>query len=306
MNIDQPCLGIALGGGAALGYAHLGILEVLDVEGICPDLVVGTSMGALVGAAYVSWPNIGATQRRFRVGLEDPFIMGLNLDYLKSKTEASFWELLFGKIRRGLMVTQSMIRDSIVDAEAFSRILRNLLPDSDIENLPRTFACISANLNAKQHRHLWTQGSLLQAAAASCAIPGIFPAQEINGDVHVDGGSVENIPVPAAKELGATFIIAINVDEEDTGHQPAVAAEYFVAASELSRRSLTDLQIRDAQVLLAPKLSQFHWADFQKIDEIIEQGRVAADAQIDEIRYLWQDHRKGFRKGVWAWMRTEK
>lgn len=299
---SSPLFAVALGGGAALGYAHLGVLEVLEREGIVPDLIVGTSMGAFVGGACAAYPAVGDAMRRFRVSLADPYVMDINLDYLKRQTSASFWETLFGRVRRGFLVTQSVLRDSIVDQVTFGRILRNVLPDLDIRQLTHRFACVSANLNAEMPRQLWTEGSLLTAVAASCAIPGIFPAQTIGNSVHVDGGSVENIPVPSARQLGGTTVVAVSVDDERP-KTADVAAEYFVAAAHLAKRTLTQLQVQNADLLLRPKLDAFHWADFQQFEPIVESGRNAAREKIDDIRQLWQDHRKGYVRKIWSWFK---
>ncbi|RMF14508.1 MAG: patatin-like phospholipase family protein [Candidatus Dadabacteria bacterium] len=300
-SVTQPRFALVLGGGAALGYAHLGVLDVFEQEGLMPDLICGTSMGALAGASVLAWSGAGEAIRRFRVALDDPWVMNLDFSYLRKQAGESFWDLFFGRVRKGLLVTQSMIRDSIVGPDSYDRILRNLIPDEAIEELRRPFACISTNLMSPQPRTLWRSGSLMQAVAASCAIPGIFPAQTIDGEVHVDGGSIENIPVPAARELGATFVVAVSVDQEEPVGPKGVAAEYFIAASHLARRRLTELQIADADAVLYPNLRQFHWADFQALGDIVEAGRRIARASVADIRRAWGEHQKQYRKGWRRW-----
>ncbi len=301
--MKPPRFALVLGGGAALGYAHLGVLEVLEREGLMPDMICGTSMGALTGASALAWRGAGEAIRRFRVALEDPWVMDLDFSYLRRQAGDSFWDLLFGRMRKGFLVTQSMIRDSIVEPERYERILRNLIPDQSIEELHRPFACISTNLSSPQPRTVWYRGSLNRAVAASCAIPGIFPAQTIDGEVHVDGGSIENVPVPAARELGATFVVAVSVDQEEVVGSRGVAVEYFIAASHLARRRLTELQIADADAILYPNLRQFHWADFQALGDIVEAGRRVARAAVADLRHAWEEHQRQFRKRgrTWRW-----
>ncbi len=297
----QARLGIALGGGAALGYAHIGVLKVLAAEGLFPDCIAGTSMGALVGGAAASWASMDEVERRFRVSMNDPYIMELDLEYLDESDKASTWDNLMGKVKRGVLLTQSVMKDSIIGKEVFERILRNLLPDRNIDELPVPFACVSTNLQYER-RTLWTRGRLLDAVAASCAIPGIFPHFHDGAAMHVDGGSVENIPVRAAREIGSTLVLAVSVEEQKPPPPPEVAVDFFLRAGAISRRALVAQQLANADLVVAPPVAEFHWSQFRDLAPLVACGERAASQMIDELKYVWQDHQRGFKKGIWSFI----
>lgn len=297
----SPRLAVALGSGAARGYAHFGVLQVLRERGLEPDLVVGSSMGALVGAAVVAAGDIDLAMRRFRVALADPYVMeNLNLDRLVGASEQGVWDDFLGLMRKGLTLAQSVMRDSLVTDDLYRRVLRELLPYTRIETLPATFACVSTNLSSGR-RQVWTEGPLIEAVGASCAIPGVFPAVEVDGELHVDGGWVESVPVLAARELGADFVLAVEIDDDPLEHVPERAVEVLLAANKVTRRTLTMLQASGADLVLQPKVRGVHWAEFRKLDELLEVGREAALERIDEITAAWEEARRGRQKGYSAW-----
>lgn len=298
-----PQLALALGGGAALGYAHVGVVRAFCEAGLWQniDLLVGTSMGALVGAVAITSPSPQEVARRFRVALADPYLYNLDFEYLIQDRDDSVWAAWFGRLKRGLMLTQSILRDSIVDAETFDRMLCALLPPFRIEDLARRFVCISTDLTHRR-RHIWSTGPLLDAVAASCAIPGLFPSRRVGSSLHVDGGSVERVPVLAARELGATFVVAVSIEPPPHTQEPDTAAELFVAAANVTVEHLVALQLRTADVIVRPDVTGLHWADFRRFDDPVERGYVAGRAAVEEIRALWQDHLDS-NKGVRSWLR---
>lgn len=290
-----PKIAVALGSGAARGYAHFGVMQVLEEHELRPDLVVGTSMGALVGAAVVASGGTDMALRRFRVALADPWIVGVAINQLRERSEAGAWEEFLAVMRRGLTLVQSVLRESVVEREAFARIVRAVLPWQTIESLPERFACVSTNLS-RGTRQLWSEGALVDAVAASCAIPGVFPPVEIEGEMHVDGGWVESVPVPAARELGATHVLAVEIADM-AGSEPTRALDVLLEANRQTRRALTRLQLVDANIVLRPRVEGVHWADFDRLDDLVDVGRRAALEQLDRISALWAAARGGDGKG---------
>jgi len=288
--MEAPKLGIALGGGAARGYAHLGVMKALEDAGIVPDVVVGTSMGALTGAACLGSPSIGEAKRRLRVTLEDPLFSEIvGFDFIKGYDQASAWEAWLGRMRRGFLITQGFWRDSIIEREQYAQLLRTVLPYRDIEALPVTFGCVSADLTTGR-RHLWRSGSLMHAVGASCAIPGLFPAMDVDDVLHVDGSWVEPVPVPATLEIGATFVVAIDLGDEGFGRTPESAIAVLNTANRLSRVELVRCQTALADLIVRPNLDGMHWTDFPKLEAAEAAGYQAMQARLEQLQRMWDEH----------------
>lgn len=296
---SRPRIAVALGSGAARGYAHFGVLQVLEEHGLIPDLIVGTSMGALVGGAVAASDDTEMALRRFRAALADPWLMGDEMKTLRGRSEAGSWEVFLGFVRRGMSLAQGVFGESVVKRDVYQRILRAMLPWQEIEDLPRAFACVSTNLT-RGNRQLWTSGPLVQAVAASCAIPGVFPATEVDDELHVDGGWVEGVPVLAARELGADCVIAVEI-ADDEARTPERGVDVLLEANRQTRRALTRLQMMAADIVLKPAVQDVHWADFDRLDDLVAVGRRAALDSIDSIAAAWAAAPCGERKGRNAW-----
>jgi NTE family protein len=183
----RPRLGIALGSGSARGWAHIGVLRALSEAGIEPDIVCGTSIGALVGGAYVSGQLDALDDWARSITLFD--IVGL------------------------LDVT--LVRGGMIAGARLFKGLRKLQPDRLIEELPKPFAAIATDFATG--RELWLQkGSLLDAVRASASLPGIFPPVKLGGEWVVDGGLVNPVPVSVCRALGAEVVIAVNLNGDLT------------------------------------------------------------------------------------------
>lgn len=181
----QPRLGIALGSGAARGWAHIGILRALEQNGIVPDIVAGTSIGALVGAAYAS----------------------ARLDQLEEwVTQIDWWEI----------IRYMDLRLGGVEGERLMRAFGERVEDVPIETLPKPFGAVATDLQTG--REVWFQkGSLLEAVRASIALPGLFSPLRYQGRWLVDGGLVDPLPVSLCRALGADQVIAINLNGDIVG-----------------------------------------------------------------------------------------
>ncbi len=185
--MKQPRIGIALGSGSARGWAHIGVLRALNEAGVVPDIVCGTSIGALVGGAYASG----------RLDVLD--------DWARSVT-------LFDIV--GLMDV-TLTRGGVIAGGRLFKGLRTIQPDQLIEDLPKPFAAVATDFATG--REQWLQkGSLLDAVRASAALPGIFPPVKLDGEWLVDGGLVNPVPVSVCRALGAEIVIAVNLNGDIT------------------------------------------------------------------------------------------
>lgn len=208
-----------LGGGGLLGAAEVGMLQALAERGVRPDLVLGTSVGAINGAAYAADPGQGAAERLARMwadlGAADVF--GGNV-VAQLSTLARSRTHLYDNVRlRGLLAEQ--------------------VGDRRIEDLAVAFQCVAAGIETAA-AHWFTSGPLLDAVLASCAVPGVLPAVRIGDEHFLDGGLVDSMPVGRALALGATEIYALHVGRlERPLSPPRWPWEVAMVAFEIARRS---------------------------------------------------------------------
>lgn len=190
MKLRKPRIGIALGGGAARGWAHIGVIHALAERGIQPDLIVGTSVGAIVGGALATG----------RLDEFESWVRGLRrLDILR---------LLDARMSGGGFLRGSVLMSA----------LEGVIGNPTIEELAIPFGCVTTELGTG--RELWLRdGPLLDACRASIALPGLFAPAAMDGRYLLDGGLVNPVPVSLARSLGADIVIAVNLNDEMVGHR---------------------------------------------------------------------------------------
>jgi NTE family protein len=294
----RPTIGLALGGGAARGFAHIGVLRVLEAHGIVPDVIVGTSIGAVVGGCYAAkeMDNLERWARTLTV-------RGV-LGYLDISLSGS------GLISGGHLATR----------------LESGLKESRIDDLPIRFAAIATEFNTG-HEIWLTRGRLSDALRASYSLPGIFPPVLIGGRWLVDGTLVNPVPVSAARALGARLVIAVNLnsdlfgrgtiianhgsDESDLAAAPPKAngfrgmfsgerslrRQFFgrrgrpgiptvmVEAFNVMQDRITRARLAGdpPDVLISPRLGGVGWFDFHRATEAIDIGTEATEKALDAV-----------------------
>jgi NTE family protein len=294
----RPTIGLALGGGAARGFAHIGVIRALEAHGIVPDVIVGTSIGAVVGGCYAAkeMDNLDSWARTLTV-------RGV-LSYLDISLSGS------GLIGGGHLAAQ----------------LETGLKESRVEDLPIRFAAIATEFNTG-HEIWLTRGRLSDALRASYSLPGIFPPVLIGGRWLVDGALVNPVPVSAARALGARLVIAVNLnsdlfgrgtiianhgpDENDTAPEPAkvngfrrmfsgersLRRQFFgrrgrpglptvmVEAFNVMQDRITRARLAGdpPDVLISPRLGGIGWFDFHRAAEAVEIGSEATTKALDAV-----------------------
>lgn len=190
MKLHKPRIGLALGGGAARGWAHIGVIRALAERDIQPDLVVGTSVGSIVGGALAAG----------QLESFESWVRGLRrMDIIR---------LLDARINGG-----GFLRGSVL-----MKALEEIIGNPAIEDLPMPFGCVATELGTG--RELWLHdGPLLDACRASIALPGLFAPAAMDGRYLLDGGLVNPVPVSLARSLGADIVIAVNLNDEMVGHR---------------------------------------------------------------------------------------
>ena len=222
---------LALSGGSARALTHVGVLREIDRHGLRADIIVGSSMGAVVGGLFAHYGNTDLVGERLRVLIEsDLFRKAIAVARDEPSGEGS--ETIFHRFkqlfRKGLSYGQSMRRPSLISEEDYRGIMEDLMPDLLIEDLPVRFAAVAMDVLSGEEVII-TKGSLRTAVAASSAIPGLLPPIEYRGRLLVDGGWLDNVPVAPAIALGGHFVLAADasVDVAGLGPLPSSAVEYL-------------------------------------------------------------------------------
>ena len=248
-----PRIGLALGGGAARGFAHIGVIQVLEENGIKPDLVVGTSAGSLVAALYASGKN----------GPE----LGALAD---SMDESAFTDWAFPG--RGL-----------IRGEALAKYVREQTGGRHIEQMRMPLGIVATDLDSGQGV-LFQVGDPGVAVRASSAVPAVFQPVKIGLREYVDGGLVAPVPVRYARQMGADLVIAVDISAAPDGNATGDAMRMLLQTFAIMGRSINSYELRDADILMRPKLANVGGADFGARKRSIQAGRDAAQAQIALLR----------------------
>ncbi len=266
------------GGGGPLGAHEVGMLQALTERHVVPDVVLGTSVGAINGAAYAADPTPAGVER---------------LAALWTELDAS---AVLGGSALGRLATLARSRTHLHDGEGLRRLLTERLPVGTIEELRVPFGCVAASIEGARE-HWFTEGPLVDAVLASSAVPGMLPPVAIGGEHFVDGGIVNSIPVARAVELGARVVHVLQVGRLDRPLEPPRWPwEVALVAFELARRHRFhgDLAALPAGVELhvlptgqtdPPRfsdLSQYRYRDTTRIGERIARARAATLAHLDE------------------------
>lgn len=246
-------IGLALGGGAAKGFAHIGVIKMLEASGIHPDVVAGTSAGSVVGALYASGMDAFALQ-----------------------------ETAFG-------LDESKIRDvrlfsgGLVQGQALQDYVNQLVRNRPIEQLKIPFAAVSTELETGK-RTVFVHGNTGQAVRASSSIPGVFEPTAILGKHYVDGGVVSPVPVDAARQLGADFVIAVDISSRPDGSNPQGMVNIVGQTIAIMGQQLGQQEMTRADVVIRPNISGIGPTDFEQKNQAILEGERAALAAIPAIR----------------------
>jgi NTE family protein len=287
--VTNDKIGLALGGGAARGIAHIGVIEVLERQGVPFHMVSGTSMGAIVGAVYLMEGSTSRLINRMYDFVESEAFKEADFEDLRERKDDeddSWFESMTGMIKRGYKYSLSVTRQSVISKEIFSGIINELVPDIRIEDLPSPFSAVSLDVVSGKE-YIWSKGSLRNALWATSAIPGFFPPLEIDGMVLVDGAWTNSVPVHPCSDLGATKVIAVDISRE-----VEELAEYKRGISLMMRsalvasRYLRQLQLKEADVVIRPDVGNIHWADFSNLEEVIQKGRDSACVCLEEACQL--------------------
>lgn len=250
-------IALALGGGAARGFAHIGVIKALEAQGIYPDIVVGTSAGSVVGALYASGYNGFALQK-----------IALEMD----ETTISDWAIPFLSKAPG-----------VLKGEALQSYVNKAVHNQPIEKLKIPFGAVATDLKTGQPI-LFRRGNTGMAVRASSAVPGVFQPVTIAGRTYVDGGLVAPVPVRFAKEMGAEFIIAINISSATDQAATASSVDVLLQTFTIMGQRLNQLELKDADIVITPALASMGGADFNGRNLAVLAGEQAAAKAMADIK----------------------
>lgn len=249
----KPRVALALGGGAARGFAHIGVIKALETSGIGVDVVVGTSAGSVVGALYAAGHGPFELQK-----------LAIQLD----EASVTDWSLF----DRGL-----------IKGEALERFINTNVGGRPIEGLRRRFAAVATDLQSGEPI-VFQRGNTGTAVRASSSIPGVFPPVTIGGREYVDGGLVAPIPVRAARGLGADLVIAVDISSRPSGKTKAGSLDVLLDTISIMGGALGKTELAAADVLIRPELRGLPATNFQQRHEAILEGEKAGFAAIPRVR----------------------
>lgn len=253
--LRAPRLGLALGGGGARGFAHIGVIQVLEQNGIRADVVTGTSAGSLVAALYASGQSAADLERT-----------AMSMD------EAALIDWSWQAWGRGLLLGESL-----------ARYVRQTVGTRLIENMARPLGILATDLQTGEGV-LFRRGDVAQAVRASSAVPGVFTPVNISGRQYVDGGLVAPVPVSQTRLMGAEVVLAVDISSDPRDGPTAGPLEVLLQTTSIMAQSINRHELGRADVVVRPALAGVGSTDFAARQRSIEAGRAAMRALLPRLR----------------------
>ena len=255
----KPVIGLALGGGAARGFAHIGVIKALESQGIFPNLVVGTSAGSVIAALYASGYR-GTELQKIALSLDEAAITD--------------WALPFSGRFGGM-----------IKGDALQAMVNRLVKNQAIENMSMPLGIVGTDLQTG-NGVLFQRGDTGQAVRASCSIPGVFQPTIIQGREYVDGGLVSPVPVRYAKQMGADIVIAVNISTEPSSQDSSGSLGILLHTTSIMGKSINTFELDLAQIVIQPELKGMRGTDFKSRNAAILAGEEAAMKQMSQLKNL--------------------
>ena len=268
-EVKNKKIGLALGGGAARGIAHIGVLQVLQREGIPIDFIAGTSAGAIVGAAYACCMDV---ERLTRDALD------------------ANWK----KMRP--LIDPSLAKSGLIKGKKIRALIATYVGgEMDFSELKIPFACVATDIDTGEEI-IFNSGSVLDALRATISLPGIIAVVKHGDRYVVDGGLTTPVPVEIARKMGADFVIAVNVNPGVYGrvrkiyrqridaHKEPTIIQVMMQSLYITAFAVAQHALENADVVIEPDVAYVGGADFQKAPELIQHGRDAAQKALLEIK----------------------
>lgn len=256
-NSDRPKIALVLGGGAARGFAHIGVIRALEQGHIPIDMIVGTSVGSLIGAIYASEKN------------------SFELEWTAFSLEKEhIFDFAFMSMIAGM---------GPVKGDRLEDFVKSKIPLVNIEQLKLPFAAVATDLN-RGTRVVIDKGPVAKAVRASSAIPGVFQPVEHQGRLLVDGGVIDNIPISVARERGADIVIAVDISENVVNYDISNMIDVVLQAVNIIFSENVSYKKKDADVLITPAVGNVGMLDFSQKKRCMQAGIDAAQKAVPDIK----------------------
>ncbi len=302
-NSDPPPkVGLVLSGGGAKGLAHIGALKVIEEAGVKVDYIGGTSMGAIVGALYASGYSAKELDSIFRVTdftrlIQDNVPRGAKTFYEKENSEKYALTLPFTNFK--VSFPQAISGGQNIYNELV-RLLFHVKDVHDFNKLPIPFLCMATNVETGE-QVLLDHGYLPEAIVASGTFPSLFEPSEIEEEILIDGGVVNNYPIERVRAMGADFIIGVDV-QHDLATRESLSSATEILLQINNYRTVNDMKKKseETDIYIRPAIDEFSVIDFGRSKEIVKSGEAAAKAKIEELKKVAeaQKHAPDRRKRI--------
>jgi len=290
-------VGLALGGGGARGLAHIGVLKVIEKEKIPIHLIVGTSIGALVGGAYASGMNPDDLQKKLDAYLSSAEFRSSAIrafEAIHAKGEVGLTQRIQTYLRNHFYLIQAMFKPGILSNEDFQNTIDYFIPDIQIEETRIPFRAVATDLVSGKEI-IFSKGSLRQAVMASSAVPGAIAPFKEGDRLLSDGGTLCRIPSPVARQEGADIVIAVVVDRGIGSEELRSVVDVYLRVSEIMGERLKQYELAEADVVIRPEVGDLHWSNFSQAMVLVDEGEKATREKLDDIRRLVPGIKKRFR-----------
>jgi NTE family protein len=263
--IKDPIIGLALGGGAARGFAHIGVIKVLEANGIKPNVIVGTSAGSVISAIYASGITANELQQ-----------IAIDLD----EATITDWTNPFSGKMGGM-----------IKGDALQSKINQLVKNRPIEQMKIPLGIVATDLKTG-NPILFQRGDTGQAVRASSSVPGIFMPTVIQGKEYVDGGLTSPVPIKFTRNLGADIVIAVNISSDPSDQQVSGILGTLLQTTTIMGRSITYWELPLADVIVIPQLPQMKSTDFRSRNAAILAGEIAMQQQITVLKNKIEEFKK--------------
>ena len=252
-----PKFALVLGGGAARGFAHIGVIQILEEAGIRPNMVVGTSAGSVVAAIYASGKT-GAQLQRIADGIDQSALTDWNMSFLK----------------RGMM-----------RGDALEHFVRQQTGIKNIEQLPLPLGVVATDLQTGEGI-LFQRGDVGTAVHASSAVPAVFEPVRIGGREYVDGGLISPVPVRYARQMGADVVLAVDISSAPEGNKSDDMLKILLQTFSIMSKSINTFELPQADIVIKPSLLGVSSIEFTNRQQNIDAGRAAMKQALPKLRAL--------------------
>ena len=285
---------MALGGGGVRGLAHVGILRVLNSHSLSVDLIVGTSIGAIIGGAYCLNPDVNLLEEKILKLISYPEIKRLESFFMRVSEENQkkfIIQKLLSRIKNLYLWNLHVSKKWLIRTEPISEVLKKLFENKKFSDAQIPFACVAVDLNTASDVII-KKGRMLEAILASSAIPGIFAPYRRNEQLLIDGGVLSQVPARQARILGADFVIGVDLSVENIGKDPINGMDILFQSDWIKSHYIHNLNLCYCDIVIKPNVLNLSWTSFSKGPFCIKQGELAALREIDKIKEILVKRRR--------------